>query len=632
MKSSKSEKIVIGTIRVHPRGFGFVEPEDRSIEQIFIPPFLLGGAVEGDVVEILVSEKPNEKGPEGKVCHIIKRGRSHIAGTITHLIGKKKALAYTPLLGTRTPVTVNSTSSLKPGDRVVIHVTSWTSKGEGPKGKIMRVLGSISDPSVDLIACIEEYNLPDSFELQAIEEANALGISVSENECQNRKDLRNLVCMTIDPETAKDFDDALSITKDKTGIYHLGVHIADVSHYVKRDSFLDKEARERCNSIYFPGVCIPMLPEALSNELCSLKPKVDRLAVSVLMKLSSDGKILDYEIVRSVIHSRKRFSYEEAKLVLDRKKKSPYFKHLKLFVELCRLLKKERYQRGSIEFALPDVQILVDEKGKPEGLKLVEYDITHQLVEEFMLKTNEIVATHLSKMGKPLTYRIHDEPSVENLKEFAYLASLFGFKVSEIPTMEELQTLFDQARGSPHGQFLATSFIRSMKLASYSCENIGHYGLMLDHYTHFTSPIRRYIDLIVHRVLFNDNGHNLEEIAFKCSEQERLSAKAENSMIRLKKLRLLLKRQKETPRQPWKATVTTVKPMGFAFELDELLIEGFIHVSKIGRDFYTFNEKKKSLIGSHFHEVFTSGDSIIVTLKGVNLITGEAHFELAKCS
>ncbi|MCC5832266.1 MAG: VacB/RNase II family 3'-5' exoribonuclease [Chlamydiales bacterium] len=610
-KSKKESNIAIGTIRVHQRGFGFLIPDDRSRFplDIFIPRRAIKGSVDQDLVEVAVNTRfVSEKGPEGRVLKILRRGRSHVAGTISYVGKKERIYAHIPLLGEERQMQVRPSEErpLKVGDRITIHVLDWGSTRRDALGEMSAYIGHISDASCDIPAAIEEFELEEAFSRRVLQEAKRYGTSVSQKEISEREDLRKLECITIDPDTAKDFDDALSLRKDNRGNYHLGVHIADVSYYVKPGTFLDKEARLRCNSIYFPGTVLPMLPHELSSHLCSLKPKVNRLAVSVLMVLDRDGELKSYRIARSVIQSKKRFTYKEAKEVLDRKKKSPYRKQLELMVELCRHLKRLRAQRGSIEFALPDTAIQVDEKGMPKRIEIVEYDITHQLVEEFMLKANEIVATHLSKEGKPLAYRVHEEPNPENIKEFAAVATALGFPLSDRPDAGELQALFDQARESSFGQFLATQFIRSMKLASYSTENVGHYGLGLEYYTHFTSPIRRYIDLIVHRLLFDESDpkENYEKIAAACSDKERHSSRAENSVVLLKKLRLLNAHRKENPKRTYEAVVTTVKPFGFAFEVSELLLDGFI------------NERRH----------FKTGDKVRVKIAHTDLISQEVEW------
>ena len=427
-----------------------------------------------------------------------------------------------------------------------------------------------------------------------------------------------------------DFDDAISLTKDEKGHYHLGVHIADVSHYVRSGTALDKEAIMRCNSTYFPGVCIPMLPSVLSDNLCSLKANVNRLTISVLISFDSEGNETDYRIARSVIKSKKRFTYKEAKEVLDGKKKSKHSPALNLMVELCGLLKKKRYERGSIEFAMPELVILVDKNGVPQGTDYITYDITHQLVEEFMLKANETVAKHLFTQGKDLTYRVHDTPAEEGMKDFAMLVRAFGYNLSDNPTNAEIQLLFEEAMNSPYGQYIATSYIRRMRLAIYSPENIGHFGLGLTHYCHFTSPIRRYIDLVIHRSLFQDpeTYEDLELIAHNCSEQERVSAKAEGSVKLLKKLRLLEDRKKSDPNKQYEAVVTRVKNFGIIFEVIDIMLESYFHVSELDGDYYVYDDMNTTLKGRHTNKTFSAGDKVTVQLKNVNLITLESSWTL----
>ena len=604
---------VTGIIRIHPRGFGFLIPDNRELfpEDIFIPRHGTEGAVDGDTVEATAGPSMySDKGPEGRVLKILRRGRSHLAGVITYVGRKGQIFAFAPLLGENVSMRIlpSEERQLEMGDRITIHVLEWGSKRKEPLGEMSAYIGHISDPSCDVPAAIEEFDLAAAFPQETLEEAQAFGQSVSAQDCKNREDLRELACFTIDPDTAKDFDDALSLTRDRAGNFYLGVHIADVSHYVKPGTSLDTEAMARCNSVYFPGTVVPMLPHELSSHLCSLKPDVNRLAVSVLVTLDPEGNVTHYRIVRSVIRSQKRFSYREAKEVLDGHRKSKFKPELELMVSLCHLLKKKRYERGSIEFSLPDISLELDTTGNVKGIHLIEYDITHQLVEEFMLLANETVATHLSKHGKPLTYRIHEEPNPENLRDFALTAAALGFEIASEPSTEDLQLLFDSARGTPFGEFLATAFIKSMKLACYSTQNVGHYGLGLEHYTHFTSPIRRYIDLIVHRTLFNEieEGKDLMAAATRCSEQERLSAKAESSVLHLKKMRYLEARALEG-HETFDAVIVSLKPFGLIFELKEILYEGFLPLPDSG---------------------FAVGAKIQVKLSNVDLVTRQVVWNL----
>lgn len=626
---------ITGVIRMHPRGFGFVQPDQTDLysQDIFIPKPYTQNAVDGDRVEIVVNpELVSPKGPEGKVVVILSRGRTHVAGIIHGKDNYGNLLAYVPILGTEQVVIVEPWEErpLKVGDRLVMEVIEWGGEDACTVCKVDRYLGHISDASCDVKAAIEEYNLRSVFPEPVIKEAKKIGERVSPKDLEGRVDLREIESFTIDPTTAKDFDDALSLSKDKRGHYHLHVHIADVSHYVKKDSPVDMEAKQRCNSTYFPGCCVPMLPPELSENLCSLKAKVNRLVVTVFVEIAPDGNVLNYRIERAVIKSAKRFTYEEAKEVLDGKKKSPHSPTLHLMVELCNLLKKKRFERGSIEFVLPEMRIKVEEDGVPTGTEIVQYDITHQLVEEFMLKANEIVAMHLTEKDIPVAYRIHDRPAEENLKDFSILAGAFGFKLSETPTQVELQNLFHEALDTEYGQYLATSYIRRMRLAVYSPDNVGHYGLSLTHYCHFTSPIRRYADLLIHRAIFGEvfDKESLEVMTNYCSEQERISAKAENSVILLKKLRLLAALLKKEPGKVYQAVVTRVRNFGIFFEILDYMLEGFFSLSELHNDYYVFQHEKEVLFGTRTGESLKAGDRIEVALKHVDFIMLESRWNL----
>lgn len=632
--SSVLSSICMGILRVHPRGFGFVQPADSSLfpEEVFIPKQFTHQAIDGDTVEVEINLlSRSEKGPEGRVVSILKRGRSHLSGTI-YLIEGKIYVIHCPLLGASKPVNATFKRKLKIGDRVTLKISSWGSESAPISGEISEVFGHISDPSIDIKAALKEYDLRIEFPSEVLKQLSYLGKTVVEKDLKNREDFTKITTVTIDPETAKDFDDALSLSKDSEGHYHLGVHIADVSHYVTRDSALDQEAQERCNSTYFPGTCIPMLPYELSDHLCSLKPDVIRLTVSVVMELDKNGTLLSSRVVRSYIQSAKRFSYEEAKEVLDGVQKSPYLALLQLMVELALLLKKKRQERGSIDFSLPELVLQIDEQGNPTGTKIVQYDITHQLVEEYMLKANEIVAKTLEDRKKPVVFRIHEHPDKDNMEDFYTLARTFGFSLGKAPSQKEIQQLFEKAQNSPHAAQLSISFIRSMKLAYYSSENVGHFGLALEHYCHFTSPIRRYTDLIIQRLLFGEEGENLqlEQIALKCSDQERISFKAESSVKNLKKLRLLDKWIKDDPYRIYQAITTKVKPFGIFFEIPDIMLEGFLHVSELEDDYFLFNPNNSTFTGRSSGKVHKTGELLQVRPVAIDLILLETKWELAK--
>ncbi|NGX46742.1 MAG: Ribonuclease R [Chlamydiae bacterium] len=631
----KEQLIITGTVRMHPRGFGFVIPEDPSkcSEDVFIPRHLTRNAVDGDIVEVAVqfeSRKP-EKGPEGEILSIMQRARTHVAGIVDHL-DKTRIMAHVPLFGEARPVIIKNgkQKKLKIGDRLILKIVEWGNQKNPTICEVSHKIGHISDPSIDIDAAIEEYNLPRDFLKSAIQEAKEYGKQVAKKEQKGRLDLSQTPCVTIDPETARDFDDALSISKDRKGNFFLGVHIADVAHYVRPNSALDKEALKRSNSTYFPGKCVPMLPEELSNNLCSLKQDVIRLTVSVLMQFDRGGTLISAEVKRSFIKSQKRFTYGEAKQVLEGKKKSPHAKDLHLMVELCHLLKKKRSLRGSIDFALPEMILIIDKNGAPTGVKIEEYHITHQVVEEFMLKANEMVATHLEKKGKTQLFRIHEEPDSKNLEEFFSMARTLGFKVPKEPTQKDLQELFDHARETNFSQQLAIAFIRNLKLAQYSPQNVGHYGLALEHYCHFTSPIRRYSDLVTQRLLFDEEPKDLDlhRIGEICSEKERISFKAEMNVKRLKKYRLLQTWMEENPKRKFIAHVTKVKPFGFFFEVKDLFLEGFLHVSQLESDYFIYVEKVPMLEGENTKMRYIIGQEITVRPEIVDLIHLESKWEL----
>ncbi len=625
---------IAGTLSVHPRGFGFVTPDDKKAypQDIFIPKPHMESGADGDHVMVTVEEAAKAgKGPAGKIVEVVQRARTHIAGVVSALPTAKVATVYVPLFGPDKPLflKLKKKQKVEEGDRILIKVTEWGDRWEGTYGTLEKVIGHISDPSDDNGAAILEFELRHTFPEQALKEAKTHGSSVSNKDLEGRTDYRDVETVTIDPETAKDFDDALSLSKDQDGHYHLAVHIADVSHYVRPGTTLDEEAARRCNSTYLPGQCLPMLPHELSDQLCSLRPDVNRLAITVQMELAADGRLLNQEVTRSVIRSDKRFTYAEARAILEGKK-SKHSKILKLMEELCHRLKQLRASRGSVELALPEAIIMLDEQGAPTHIHVEEYDITHQMVEEFMLKANEVVAKHLDDQNKELPYRIHDSPPSEDLKDFAILARSCGFKISDEPTQEELQQLFYEVTDTSYAQLLSVAYIRCQQMAIYSPDNVGHHGLALEHYCHFTSPIRRYADLVIHRTLF---GHDytteaLHEISERSTEQERLSARAEERVKRLKKLRLLLAEDEKDPLTEYEAIVTSVKPFGVALEVTPYLIEGFIHVSQIGSDYYHFDERTSRLIGEHTGQQYRYGDKVKVILHEGDLITGETQWAM----
>lgn len=635
---TKKKKIpaIIGKISIHNKGFGFVnviEPKEFGPDIFIAPPFI-HGAVEGDTVEVKLIEKktPSPKGPEGEILKVIKRRQNRLVGTVYKVLPKKGALAIAAALGSSKIVLVKKSTERKfvVGDRLLLGVDKWPKeRGEDIECKFLSYLGSINDPSIDHVVAAREYDIPTHFSSKVKKEAKSFGTTVKPKEIKNRKNYTKLETITIDPKTAKDYDDALSLEIDKEGRFHLYVHIADVSHYVRPDSELDKEALIRGNTTYFPGFAFPMIPEELSNELCSLKEGVLRLTVTVRMIFDKEGLLLEHHFEKSAIKSQKRFSYEEAKEVLDHKRPSKYYDILKRLEKLYYFLKKHKYERGSVDLSTDDTILKVDSNGTPTSVEVVQYDITHKIIEECMLKANELVAKELRERGTPAIFRVHEKPDRENLREFYRYARSLHFALPEEPSMEDIQQIFTEIEGSSVQKRLTTSYIRSMKLALYSDDPIGHYGLALTDYTHFTSPIRRYIDLIVHRQLFDpDYRPDVKFIATNCSETERKSFKAEMSVSNLKKLRYLKTLYEARPRDEYAATLTKIKQQGVFFDLDFLGFEGFIHISSFHREFFHYFEETSIFVGEESNQKLYVGMPIKIKIDEIDLIFQECRWKI----
>lgn len=635
--SPANVRTVEGIISIHSRGFGFIQAKANpfNIKEVFIPPPYVESAADGDNVLVAVDAKTSQKGPEGKVIKILERKNTHLAGIVHHLFEESKtAVVLAPLLGKdRIAIVVSPRKKLNPGDRVLLKVTDWGSQSDPVMCRLTKIIGHIDNPKDDTPCAIKEFNLRETFPRKISEELKAFSARIPASEVKAREDLRDLETVTIDPNTAKDFDDAITLSQDAQGNFELIVHIADVSHFVRKGSELDREASLRGNSTYFPNCCLPMLPPKLSENLCSLKPGVPRLASSVFLTYSPRGILKKSRTAKTIIKSDKRFTYEEALQVLEGKKKSKHSKTLKLMETLCGLIKKEKKNKGIVDLALPEIALMMDEKGQPTHSETIEYDITHQMIEEFMVAANEEVAKTLSKKNIKIAYRIHEAPLLENLKAFSVLANALGYNLPPNPERKDIQKLFENIKESALRNYLATSYIRCMKMAVYSPENIGHYGLGLEHYCHFTSPIRRYSDLVVHRLLFGEikQEESLDSICLKCSETERLSAKSEAQVRLLKKFRFIKTQLEEDPSRTFVAIITKVKPQGFLFELENLALEGFIHISELNSDYFLFDSAGISLKGRYTGESFRPGKSIRVRPAGsIDLISLETKWELAQ--
>lgn len=588
-------KLIPGTLFIHPKkGFGFVTPEDPEDYpfDIFIAAKDLKGALDGDLVIVAV----HPRSYFGNRCHgvihaVTARGKSLIVGIIVSMISENTAWvtasALNPEARFKACLLPNKTYQI--GDRILFSTPPWNADGlssEPPPLQMISHIGNIEDATSDFFTIQAEFALDETFPEDAIKESARFSQQHITRAAHSRTDLRDLLCFTIDSATAKDFDDAVSLTYDHEENCILGVHIADVSHYVVPNSALDKEAARRCNSTYFPNKVIPMLPSVLSDDLCSLKPEVDRLAVSVFMTFSKEGFLTNYQIHRSIIRSKYRMTYDEVDAILKKKKKHPLTSNLTAMHSLSKKFSKLREERGCIPLSLSSLSISLDQNEEPIDLIEIKQTAAHKLIEEFMLKANEVVAYHLAHQGIALPFRIHEEPNADSLLTFQETAKAMGFSIPTTPNHEpDYRHLLENIPDShPLKTILHSQFVRSMKTASYSTENKGHYGLQLDYYTHFTSPIRRYIDLVIHRLLFHPmaiNPKHLENVVRQCSSQERISAKAENALENMKKSRFLARLLKESPETSYTAYIVTPSTEGLSFVIPALCLEGFISQAQL---------------------------------------------------
>ena len=562
-----------GTIFITQRGFGFVQDADK---EIFIPQRFTLGAISGDTVQgmVLDDNKKPSKGPAGKIIKILKRKKKSLCVIVTK-IKKNFAIGVAPQWVKQGTVEVNHIpNTLRLNDRIIVAIDHW-GKGRQPiQASYQSLIGNLDSPKVDCEATIQGFGLRKDFSDAVLEEVKALPIDLDIN-VKGRKNLTDWITFTIDPKDAKDFDDALSIEKTAKG-YQLGVHIADVSHFVKAGSQLDHEAFKRGNSTYLPEIVVPMLPKALSNELCSLKPNVVRYAVSVIMQFDTKGSVTSYEIIRSSILSSRRFTYEEAQSIIEGKK-DPLRDQLLLLKELTHLLKQDKIKRGCFDFALPEWKIQIDAEGVPSGYHWIPYDLSHSLVEECMLKANELIATHLLETKREGIFRVHEPPAEEDWKTLYTQLESLGLSPPKKHSLDRLITYYSEIEESDIKRKAIIALIRTMKVASYSSENIGHFGLSLEKYCHFTSPIRRYSDLIIHRLLMDEPlSMPIEKIAKHCSEKERLSFSAEISHILLKKIRYLTQLQENDPELTFEGRVMKKNDYGISIDLPEYMLEAFI--------------------------------------------------------
>jgi ribonuclease R len=647
-------QIVTGALEVTSRGFGVVTTEESG-EEIFIRQENLSSAMTGDMVEVSLftqSTKQKERNArrDGEVVKIIKRGIQTFVGTLEQLRKQFFVVPDDRRVAREITIAQKNLLEAKENDKVVVEIVDWRGHHHNPEGRVIEVLGKSGELSTEIQSVAREYHLSTTFPAEALLEAHAIPSDIPQSEIDRRLDLRSLLCFTIDPEDAKDFDDAVSLELLHDGSYRLGVHIADVSYYVKAGSMLDKEALHRGTSVYFPNGVIPMLPEKLSNGLCSLRPDEDRLTFSVFLNISSRGSVKEFEIVESIICSKKRFSYEHVQELLDRIERNeavppndkPYIDILQAMHKLSRTLTKKRMKEGSIDFDSAESKFELDEQGQPTKIiKKVRLE-SHRLIEEFMLLANRVVAQHIGLVKKeeharPFLYRVHDSPNPERIGELAVFVEKMGFKlnVDGGVSSKSLQQLLEQVRGTEVENVINEVVLRSMAKAIYSDRNIGHYGLAFDYYAHFTSPIRRYPDIVVHRMLKQYNeGLSLTEremirqrlpyIAKQSSEMERLSMEAERAAVKVMQVEYM----KRHIGDEFHAVISGVTHFGIFVELTDLLVQGMIHIRDLPDDYYVYDEKQYALKGRHTKKQYRLGDALEVKVVRVNPKERQVDFTL----
>lgn len=631
------------------RGFGFVRLEG-SEEEVFIAERNLGTALHGDTVEVALFARPirrkkreNEGKLEGEIVGILERANTTIVGTLQQ--GKHFAFVVpdNEKIARDIYIAKDDLGGASPGDKVVVELREWNSPAQNPEGKVIEVLGEAGDARVEVVSVARSFNLPLQFPPDVERAANTLPATIPQEEIAKRLDLRSTVCVTIDPEDAKDFDDALSFEPLGNGKFTLGVHIADVSYYVREGDTLDREAYKRGTSVYLVNEVVPMLPERLSNDLCSLRPGVDRLTYSVMMTVTEGGKVEDYRIEPSVINSARRFTYEEVQNILDRGK-GPYDGLLVSLHKFTQTLTKQRKKKGSIDFDTGEAKFKFDASGFPSAIvKKTRLD-AHRLVEECMLLTNRIVAEHIGKVRKedqarPFIYRVHDLPSPQRLADLATFVKQFGYSldVKQGISSLQLQKLLDRVKGSDVENVINEVALRSMAKAVYSDKNIGHFGLAFKYYTHFTSPIRRYPDLVVHRLLKEyaagmpyqrreQMRRELPDISRQSSERERVATEAERESVKVMQVEYMKRHVGDT----FDGVITGVTTFGLFVEIADLLVEGMIRVRDMTDDFYLFDESRYQLKGRSRGKVYRLGDNVRVAVVSVDPETREINFAMAQ--
>ena len=631
--------LIPGRLHANPAGFGFVVPDAAKPGErndIYIPAANLTEAMHGDRVLVRI-ERQTPRGLEGRLVRILERAHDTVVGRFeTDSAGLAHVVPFDRRITTDIHVPSGQSSSADPNDMVVIQITRWPTAARGAVGRVVEVLGNINEPGVDTQIIIRKHNIPDVHSEESVEEARRLGSAVKPADTKGRTDFRPVTTVTIDGEHARDFDDAITLEKLPNGNYWLGVHIADVSHYVQEGSALDEEGYERGTSVYFTERAVHMFPSELATGLCSLNPHVDRLVQSCLMEVDRRGNVLRYEMHDGVINSDARMTYAAVNAILtDRDAATiaqyqPLVALFELMRELFEILNARRRRRGSIDFDLPETEVILSEYGEIEAIVPAERNIAHRLIEEFMLLANETVAGHLVNNAVPSLHRVHEAPDVKKVAEFEAFIEPLGYSLGtegRSVTPKNFQKLVDRIRGKPEERPIAMLMLRTMQKARYDAVSLGHFGLAADCYTHFTSPIRRYPDLVVHRMLRESRrgpitdarreelDEELPEVATHTSERERRADDAERELLQWKKVRFMADKVGDE----YEGYITGVAAFGLFIELIEHYVEGLVHVSSMADDYYRFVEQQHVMLGENTKKVYRLGDKVRVQVVRVDM-------------
>jgi ribonuclease R len=636
--------LVVGRLTCNPAGYGFVAPEARKPGQpdVYVSAVNMKEALHGDRVVARV-ERVTPKGPEGRLIRVLERGLSRLVGRYEedgrfggHVLPFDKRVLHELF------VPPGEAAGARPGEMVSAEILRPPTATRNPSGRVLEVLGRLADPGVDLKVVMAKYGLPDSFPADVEAEAARVPREVGPEDRAGRTDFRPWLTVTVDPETARDHDDAISLDRLPNSHWLLGVHIADVAHYVREASLLDQEAYLRGTSVYFPDRVVPMLPHALSSHICSLVEGQDRLTQSVVLELDARGKVRKVDFHDGVIRSAARMTYQQAQKIVDgdaelRLRFAPLVDLFLRMDELAKLMRARRHDRGSLDFDLPEPKLILDASGAMTGIIPHERLDSMRVIEEFMLAANEAVAARLHEAGVPSLFRVHEHPDPERVEEFVELVASFGYRVPgdlEQVRPEDFQLILRQIEGKPEEKLVSYLLLRTMKLARYHEANLGHFGLATEMYAHFTSPIRRYPDLVVHRALRGlrrgesqgepERREAMPEMGRHLSEMERRAAEAERELTEWKKVRFMADKLGEV----FAGYVTGVQSFGLFVELDEIYVQGLVHVSSMTDDYYQFNEKAHQLKGENTRKVYRLGDKVEVQVARVDLERRQIDFAL----